>query len=147
MCFDLCWVKLSKLPHPGWGSCLVSLPTGRGQSGAQSVARHSYPVPAPNATGTTHWKTPSVLGGAWSTHIHNNDDINLQNYKCSINISMFKNIQTHIYLNVKPTFSVRVINWTNKQTRCAEQTNCSRGVLISQSCYLSSSYKNTNTFN
>lgn len=74
-----------QLPRRGWGSCPVSLPAGRGQSGAQSEAGHSRPAPVLNATATQHWRTLSGLGGAWithkHTHMHNNDDINFKYHK------------------------------------------------------------------
>lgn len=63
--FDFCAVNWSQLPRPGRGSCPVSLPAGRGQSGAQIEAGHSLPAPAPSATATPHWRTLSGLEGAW----------------------------------------------------------------------------------
>lgn len=63
--FDFCAVNWSQLPRPGRGSCPVSLPAGRGQSGAQIEAGHSRPAPAPSATATPHWRTLSGLEGAW----------------------------------------------------------------------------------
>lgn len=47
----------------------MSVPAGRGQSGAQSEAGHS-PAPAQSATATQHWRRLSGQGGAWITHTH-----------------------------------------------------------------------------
>lgn len=65
VCLGFCLVKWSELPHLGRGSCLESLPAGRGQSGAQSEAGHSCPPPALNVTATPHWRTLPGQGEAW----------------------------------------------------------------------------------
>lgn len=63
VCFDNCTDY--QLPHQGPGSCSVSLPAGRGQSGAPSGAGHSRLALALNAVATPHWRTQFALGGAW----------------------------------------------------------------------------------
>lgn len=106
--FDFCAVNWSQLPRPGRGSCPVSLPAGRGQSGAQIEAGHSRPAPAPSATATPHWRTLSGLEGAWiNTDTRTTMRILITSKHRHGQTFTFQHIQTNadscVYLNVKHT--------------------------------------------